>query len=552
MDEAVDAAEVDEHAERRDRADGAGDLLAHLEAAEQLVPLLAALLVEGDLLGQDEPVGLAVDLEDLEPELAADERLELLGDLLGRVARLVVLRPAREVDDLADRHEAADAAVDDEAALVVVDDRGLDDEAGLELLLHRAPLALEAGAAQGQDDVALLRLGLEDVDEDDVADVEGRRRLGVATVELAVRDDAFALGADVDEDLVLVDADDVAFDDVAVAEALDVGVLLGEELLHRRRLGAGPDGGRLGLGGGRRVLGVLGGQDGDGGVGGPAAGAAAGFGAADVGATAGVAAAGGATGGGIGRRGGERRAGPARPERRRRPGRARGGARRAHGRRARRRRARAGDGAADGGGRAERRRGSPGRRARRRRCGGTRGRGGRRARGVGRLVRGGLVGDGQCRDGLLGRLVGGGGDRPRLRRGPARVVFGQGIVTPARVVDPDVRTARALPEPSGRSSGPSFLGRGPILHDQSREGVFICPPQGPGESSTRAVVATISGHARTARPDDRRGGLPRGARRAADHARRGTRPARRPGHAGRARGARRAARRARSPGGASS
>ena len=103
VDEAVDPAEVDEHAERGDRADGPADLLADLEAAEQLVALLAALLVEGDLLGQDQAVGLAVDLEDLEPELPADERLELLGDLLGGVARLVVLGPAREVDDLADR-----------------------------------------------------------------------------------------------------------------------------------------------------------------------------------------------------------------------------------------------------------------------------------------------------------------------------------------------------------------------------------------------------------------------------------------------------------------
>ena len=237
VDEAVDATEVDEHAERRDRADGAGDLLADLQAAEQLVALLAALLVEGDLLGQDQAVGLAVDLEDLEPELPADERLELLGDLLGRVARLVVLRTAREVHDLADRDEAADAAVDDEATLVVVDDRRLDDDARLELLLHRAPLALEPGAAQRQDDVALRRLRLEDVDEDRVADGQGRLALAVATEQLAVADDAFALGADVDEDLVLVDADDLAFDDITVLEALDVRVLLGEELLHRRRLG---------------------------------------------------------------------------------------------------------------------------------------------------------------------------------------------------------------------------------------------------------------------------------------------------------------------------
>ena len=108
----------------------------------------------------------------------------------------------------------------------------------LELLLHRAPLALEAGAAEREDDVALGRLRLEDVDEDGVPDLELGLALGVAAEQLAVADDAFALGADVDEDLVLVDADDRALDDVAVLEALDVRVLLGEELLHRGRLGA--------------------------------------------------------------------------------------------------------------------------------------------------------------------------------------------------------------------------------------------------------------------------------------------------------------------------
>src|SRR6185312_6939750 len=78
VDETVDATEVDEDAERRDRAHRAADLLADLEAAEQLVALLAPLLVERDLLGQDQAVRLAVDLEDLEAELPADERLKLL------------------------------------------------------------------------------------------------------------------------------------------------------------------------------------------------------------------------------------------------------------------------------------------------------------------------------------------------------------------------------------------------------------------------------------------------------------------------------------------
>ena len=242
--EAVDAAEVDEDAERCDGANGALDLLAGLEAAEELVALLAALLVQRHLLREDEAVGLAVDLQDLEAQLAADVGLQLLGDLLGRVARLVVLRTAREVDDLADGHEAADAAVDDEAALVVVDDRGLDDDALVELLLHRAPLALEAGSTQREDGVAVGRLGLEHVDEDRVADVQLGLRLGVATVELAVADHALGLGADVDEHLVLVDAHDGALDDITVLEAGDVTRLLREELFHGRGLGTEVDRGR--------------------------------------------------------------------------------------------------------------------------------------------------------------------------------------------------------------------------------------------------------------------------------------------------------------------
>jgi hypothetical protein len=74
VDEAVDPAEVDEDAERARSTDGAADLLADLEAAEELVPLLAALLVQRDLLGEDQAVRLAVDLEDLQPQLPARRR----------------------------------------------------------------------------------------------------------------------------------------------------------------------------------------------------------------------------------------------------------------------------------------------------------------------------------------------------------------------------------------------------------------------------------------------------------------------------------------------
>ena len=236
VNQAVDPAEIDEHPKRRDRANSAVDLLPNLEAAEEFVALFAALLVQRDLLGQDQPVRLAVDLEDLEPELAADERHQLLGDLLGGIARLVVLGSAGEVHNLADRHEAADPAIDDQAALVVVDDRGVDDDPRLELLLHGAPLALEASPAQRQDHMALGRLWLQHIDKDRVANVERRLAFAVTTKQLAIADDALALRPDIDEDLVLVDPHHLALDNVAVLEALDVRVLLGEELLHRRGL----------------------------------------------------------------------------------------------------------------------------------------------------------------------------------------------------------------------------------------------------------------------------------------------------------------------------
>ena len=180
VDQAVDPPKIDEDAERRDRANRPGDFLADLQAAEQLIALLAALFVQGDLLREDQAVRLAVDLQDLEPELAADERHELLGDLLGGVPWLIILWPAREVHDLTDRNETADAAVDDEAALVVVDDRRLDDDARLELLLHGPPLALQAGAAERQHDMAFGRLRLEDVHQHRVADVQGRLALATA------------------------------------------------------------------------------------------------------------------------------------------------------------------------------------------------------------------------------------------------------------------------------------------------------------------------------------------------------------------------------------
>jgi hypothetical protein len=51
--------------------------------------------------------------------------------------------------------------------------------------------------------------------------------------EFAGRDDAFGLVADVEKNLVTINLDDGAFDDVAIVEVLDSGVNGGEEVLSR-------------------------------------------------------------------------------------------------------------------------------------------------------------------------------------------------------------------------------------------------------------------------------------------------------------------------------
>ena len=117
------------------------------------------------------------------------------------------------------RQEAAEADVEDEAALDDLDDRAADDAVGFLDLLDRAPGPLVLGPLLGQDQPAFLVLLLEDERLDLVA--EGDDLAGVDVVadrQLAGRDDALGLVADVEQDLVPVDLDDGALDDLAVLD----------------------------------------------------------------------------------------------------------------------------------------------------------------------------------------------------------------------------------------------------------------------------------------------------------------------------------------------
>src|SRR5205807_7143136 len=127
--------------------------------------------------------------------------------------------------------------------------------------LDAPPGLLEAGALLGKDQAALLVLVGEGEGIDLLAEGDLVARIDrLADRELRGGDDPLALVADVDEDLVVVDADDLAGDDIAFVEVAQRGVVVGNDLavdLEQEAVGTLDD---LGVRG-RRSLGGSGGHE---------------------------------------------------------------------------------------------------------------------------------------------------------------------------------------------------------------------------------------------------------------------------------------------------
>src|SRR6185312_14687554 len=214
VDQAVDAVEVDERAEVDDVRDLALDLDARRQPVEDLLAGLLALLLEHRPPRQHDVVAAAVELDHL-----AQERL---------VAVLLEILDAADVDQRRGQ-EAAHAEVDDQSALDDLDDLALDRLAALGRRLDALPRLLEAGALLREDEPALGVLLLEHERVDLLADLDLVVRVhGAADRELGDGDDALRLVADVDQDLVLVDADHGAGDDVALVEVGQGAVVVGD------------------------------------------------------------------------------------------------------------------------------------------------------------------------------------------------------------------------------------------------------------------------------------------------------------------------------------
>ena len=128
--------------------------------------------------------------------------------------------------------EAAQADVQDQAALDDLDDGTGDRLLVLLELLDRAPSALVLRTLLGQDQAAFLVFLGENQSVDLVADLNNLTRVNVVLDrQLAGRDDTLRLVSDVQQDLVVIDLDDGTLDNVTIVEVLDGGVDGSEEIL---------------------------------------------------------------------------------------------------------------------------------------------------------------------------------------------------------------------------------------------------------------------------------------------------------------------------------
>ena len=202
--QAVDAAQVHEGAEVHDGGNVALEAHALGELGEDLGALVLAALLQENAAGQHDVVAVAIHLDDAGLDLGAQVGVQILH--------------AAQVHERR-RKETAQADVQDKTALDHLDDLAGDHFAGLELLLDGNPGTLVLGALLGEDEAAVLVLLLENQRLDLVAQAHDVGRIGVlADGQLAGRDDALALEADVHQHLVVLQLDDGAVDEIALVE----------------------------------------------------------------------------------------------------------------------------------------------------------------------------------------------------------------------------------------------------------------------------------------------------------------------------------------------
>ena len=197
--QAVDAAEVDERTVVGDVLDDAVDDLTLFEVLHQLLALLGAGLFQHRAARHDDVAAAAIHLEDL-------ERLRVVHQRADVAHRADVHLRARQ-----EGHCAVE--VDGEAALDLIEDDAVNLLVVLEGLLELAPALLAARLVARQHGFAERILDAVEEHLDLVADLEVALAAGPG--EFAQRHAAFGLQADVDDGHVLLDRNHDALDDGA-------------------------------------------------------------------------------------------------------------------------------------------------------------------------------------------------------------------------------------------------------------------------------------------------------------------------------------------------
>ena len=208
--QAVDAAEVDERAVVGDVLDHAVDDLALLEALERRRAQRSRSFSRS---ARRESTMLPRRLLNL----------MILNLSLSPISAFEVAHRAQV--DLRAGQERLHADVDGEAALHAREDHALDGLVGLVGLADVVPDLEPVGLLLGEHDAAVFVLGLLDQDVDHVADVTSR--CASLVHELPAVDQAFGLEADVHLDVVVVHGEDAAVDDLAL---LDLAAFALEEV----------------------------------------------------------------------------------------------------------------------------------------------------------------------------------------------------------------------------------------------------------------------------------------------------------------------------------
>ena len=202
--QAVDAAEVDEGAVFGDVLDHAVHDGAFVQRFQQLGAFLAHRSLDDGAARQHDVVALAVELDDLELHRLALERAHVLDR--ARVEQAA----GQEGADAVDEHR--------EAALDLAVDGAGDEFARFQRVLQRHPRRQALGLVARQDGVAVAVLDGVDGHRDEVADLDFE--LALVVLEFFDRDVGLALEPGVDDDVVELDAHDFGGDDLADAHVV--------------------------------------------------------------------------------------------------------------------------------------------------------------------------------------------------------------------------------------------------------------------------------------------------------------------------------------------